>query len=294
MIKALELFSGIGAFAQAAAKTNVDVIAAFDQDPRANATYELNHGLKPSSRNLDTVTSKELPPANLWWMSPPCQPYSVRGNQKGLNDPRSRSFVNLMGHLKDHRPRVFMLENVAGFLDSDAHRMAAENLQSLGYKIHVLERSPTHFGVPMRRPRVYLVATANGVIFEAGNENTTKMVSLEDFVNDSFTEDLIVSKQDFDKYGRSLHIVRPGQDEAYATCFTSGYWKSFKSSGTFIELENEKIRRFSPEEIVALMGFSATFSFPKHLSLQAKLQLAGNTVDVRAIEYMLNGLSSFD
>jgi DNA (cytosine-5)-methyltransferase 1 len=294
MIKALELFSGIGAFAEAAGKTDVNVIAAFDQDPRANATYELNHGLKPSARNLDTITSKELPSADLWWMSPPCQPYSVRGNQKGLNDPRSRSFVNLMGHLKDHRPSVFMLENVAGFLDSDAHRMAAENLRSLGYEIHVIERSPTDFGVPMRRPRIYLVATTDGVTFTAGNEKTTKTILLEDFVNDSFTEELIVSKQDFDKYGRSLHIVKPGQDEAYATCFTSGYWKSFKSSGTFIELENEVIRRFSPEEIVALMGFSATFAFPDHLSLQAKLQLAGNTVDVRAIEYMLNGLSSFD
>ncbi len=294
MIKALELFSGIGAFAEAAGKMNVNVIAAFDQDPRANATYELNHGLKPSSRNLDTITSKELPTADLWWMSPPCQPYSVRGNQKGLNDPRSRSFVNLMGHLKEHKPRVFMLENVAGFLQSDGHRLAQETLQSLGYEIHLIERSPADFGVPMRRPRVYLLATADGVTFNADNAKAAIAVLLEDFVSDSFAEDLIVSKQDFEKYGPSLHIVRPGDEKAYATCFTSGYWKSFKSSGTFIELKNEKIRRFSPDEIVALMGFSAKFAFPSHLTLQAKLQLAGNTVDVRSIEFMLNGLSSFD
>ncbi len=117
-------------------------------------------------------------------------------------------------------------------------------------------------------------------------------VLLENFVNDPFTEELVVSTQDFDKYGPSLHIVRPSEDEAYATCFTSGYWKSFKSSGTFIELEKRKIRRFSPDEIVSLMGFSANFVFPSHLTLQAKLQLAGNTVDVRSIEYMLNGLSN--
>ncbi len=134
MIKALELFSGIGAFAEAAKKNNVNVIAAFDQDPRANETYALNHGLKPNSRNLDTITSKELPAADLWWMSPPCQPYSVRGNQKGLNDPRSRSFSNLMGILKDHRPRVFMLENVSGFLNSDGHQMAMKNLQGWAMK----------------------------------------------------------------------------------------------------------------------------------------------------------------
>ncbi len=294
MIKALELFSGIGAFAEAARKSNIDVVAAFDQDPRANLTYALNHGLQPKPRNLDTITARELPPADLWWMSPPCQPYSVRGNQKGLNDPRSRSFVNLMGHLKEHRPRVFMLENVSGFLDSDAHDLAMKTLQGLGYESHVIERSPTDFAVPMRRPRLYLVATADGVTFADAEVNAASSIALEDFVSDSFTEELIVAQRDFERYAPSLHIVKPGDKEAYATCFTSGYWKSFRSSGTFIELEKGKIRRFSPDEIVALMGFSANFTFPDQLTLQAKLQLAGNTVDVRSIEYMLNGLSNLN
>jgi DNA (cytosine-5)-methyltransferase 1 len=294
MIKALELFSGIGAFAEAARKRNIDVLAAFDQDPRANLTYALNHGLKPKARNLDTITASELPPADLWWMSPPCQPYSVRGNQKGLNDPRSRSFVNLMGHLKEHKPRVFMLENVSGFMGSDAHDLANKTLLELGYECHVIEHSPTDFGVPMRRPRLYLVATAGGVTYKDADVTATSTIALEDFVNDSFTDDLIVAQRDFERYAPSLHIVKPGDKDAYATCFTSGYWKSFKSSGTFIELEKGKIRRFSPDEIVSLMGFSANFTFPDQLTLQAKLQLAGNTVDVRSIEYMLNGLSNLD
>ncbi len=292
MIKALELFSGIGAFAEAAGKKGVDVVAAFDQDPRANSTYEFNHGLKPKARNLDTISCEEIPAADLWWMSPPCQPYSVRGNQKGLNDPRSRSFVNLMGHLKKHKPSVFMLENVAAFRNSDAHMMAEKTLQSLGYNSHVIELSPTDFGVPMRRPRLYIVATTNGISFTPAELEPTTTAFLEDFVNGSFTEDLIVSKRDFDKYAKSLHIVIPGNKDAYAICFTSGYWKSFKSSGTFIELEKGEIRRFSPSEIVSLMGFSPNFAFPEFLTLQAKLQLAGNTVDVRAIEYILNGLSN--
>jgi site-specific DNA-cytosine methylase len=294
MIKALELFSGIGAFAEAARKMNIDVVAAFDQDPRANLTYAQNHGLQPKARNLDTITARELPAADLWWMSPPCQPYSVRGNQKGLNDPRSRSFVNLIGHLKEHRPRVFMLENVSGFMGSDAHALALKTLLELGYESHVIERSPTDFGVPMRRPRFYLIATANGVTFTNSEVAATASIALKDFVNDSCTDELIVAQRDFERYAPCLHIVRPGDTDAYATCFTSGYWKSYKSSGTFIELDKGRIRRFSPDEIVALMGFSANFAFPEQLTLQAKLQLAGNTVDVRSIEYMLSGLSNLD
>lgn len=294
MIKALELFSGIGAFAEASEKRGIEVVAAFDQDPRANQTYQLNHGLKPISRNLDTIASAELPEADLWWMSPPCQPYSVRGNQKGLGDPRSRSLVNLLGHLKKHQPKVLMLENVCGFKDSDAHILLDKTLEEMGYKSRIVELSPTDFGIRMRRPRLYLVATADGVTFQAPAVQNQPLMNLRGFVREVYPDDLIVAQKDFERYSPSLHIINPADQNAYAICFTSGYWKSFKSSGTFIEIEKGKIRRFSPEEIVTLMGFAPGFEFPKDLTTQAKLKLAGNTVDVRAIDYLLSGISFFN
>lgn len=291
MISALELFSGIGAFAEACAKRNIEVVGAFDQDPRANQTYFLNQGLKPIPRNLDSISAAELPPAEIWWMSPPCQPYSVRGNQKGLNDPRSRSLVNLLGLLKKHRPKVLMMENVAAFRDSDAHRLALDTFNDIGYESQVLELSPTDFGVRMRRPRLFIVATAYGVSFKAPGIPQASPKCLKEFIHEQFAEDLIVSQKDFDRYAQSLHIINAQQDDAYAICFTSGYWKSYRSSGSFIETANGRIRRFSPEEIAALMGFSAGFSFPPELTTSAKLKLAGNTVDVRAIDYLLSGIS---
>lgn len=294
MFKALELFSGIGAFAEAAEKLHIQVVAAYDQDPRANETYKLNHGIMPSSRNLDTVSSAELPPADLWWMSPPCQPYSVRGNQKGLQDPRARSLVNLLSHVKNHNPKAIILENVLGFRDSDAHRLVVETLSNLGYQSRLVELSPTDFGIPMRRPRLYLVATASGINFKPQDLPTIPAVKLKTFIKPEFDEALVVRANDFARYCESLHVIKPADEDAYATCFTSGYWKSFKSSGTFLQICEGKIRRFSPEEIVSLMGFSPQFAFPNHLSMSAKLHLAGNTVDVRAIEYMLNGLSNLD
>lgn len=189
---------------------------------------------------------------------------------------------------------MFMLENVCGFMGSDAHALAMKTLRELGYENHIIERSPADFGVPMRRPRLYLVATADGVTYTNSKTAATPSIVLKDFVDESYPDELIVAQRDFEKYAPSLHIVRPGDVDAYATCFTSGYWKSYRASGTFIEVDNGKIRRFSPDEIVALMGFSATFAFPEQLTLQAKLQLAGNTVDVRSIEYILDGLSNLN
>lgn len=291
MTTAIEFFSGIGAFAEAAHSRKIEVVAAFDIDQRANQTYELNFRLKPTSRNLDTITFEQLPDADIWWLSPPCQPYSVRGNQRGLCDPRSKSFQNLLELVKVKKPKVFLLENVLGFKDSDGHSLTEKTLTKLGYELKVLELSPSEFGVPMRRPRLYIVATSGGAKFEQPVWQIVEPKKLRDFISKDFSPELLVRGVDFEKYGRSLHIVDPEDPDSYAICFTSGYWKSYKSSGTFVYVGANQIRRFSAEEIVRLMGFSEKFTFPESLSLQAKLQLVGNTVDVRAIDYLLNGLS---
>jgi len=185
-----------------------------------------------------------------------------------------------------------ILENVTGFRNSDAHQLVLTTLNNLDYKTQLVELSPTDLGVPMRRPRLFLVATANGVSFKPSACFSDTKISLPNIIRTEFDDSLVVSPQDFQKYSSSLHIIDSSDDNACAICFTSGYWKSYRSSGSFIKIDGAKIRRFSPEEIVSLMGFSADFSFAPHLSISAKLHLAGNTVDVRTIGYILNGLSN--
>lgn len=58
--------------------------------------------------------------ADLWTMSPPCQPFTRTGNQQHSDDPRSRSFLFLTGLLAKMEcpPRYILLENVKGFDES--------------------------------------------------------------------------------------------------------------------------------------------------------------------------------
>lgn len=55
--------------------------------------------------------------ADVWTMSPPCQPYTRVGLQQGSQDARSRSFLYLLDVLKQmvYRPRYILVENVKGF-----------------------------------------------------------------------------------------------------------------------------------------------------------------------------------
>jgi tRNA (cytosine38-C5)-methyltransferase len=60
--------------------------------------------------------------ADLWLMSPSCQPYTVLNpNAKGEADPRAKSFLHMinvvlpeLAGLKKH-PSHILVENVAGF-----------------------------------------------------------------------------------------------------------------------------------------------------------------------------------
>jgi hypothetical protein len=77
-----------------------------------------------SQLDIGTLDADALQPlnANLWLMSPACQPYTVLNpNAKGAADPRAQSFLHLIGDVlpalaeRGAAPARLLVENVAGF-----------------------------------------------------------------------------------------------------------------------------------------------------------------------------------
>lgn len=98
-MEAVEFYSGIGGLAFAAKLLNIEVKLAFDIHPLANKTHQLNFAsVTTSPTTISNLTSRSL--SNLyekcsfngtpdfWLLSPPCQPFSRRGQQKDLSDQR--------------------------------------------------------------------------------------------------------------------------------------------------------------------------------------------------------------
>ena len=292
-IRALEFYSGIGAFSQAAKHYGIEVVAAFDQSQWANQVYEQNNKHKPSSRNLDSISIKDIPEADLWWLSPPCTPYSRRGEQKDMSDPRAKSFLHLIDFMVLKQPTTILIENVEGFLHSKMYEHLCQTLQSNHYHVDSLKLCPTMFAVPMRRPRIFIVAR---LVAEAALPLAIAPASampLSNFIdctlNESTAPHLLLSEVDAIKYEAVLNVVnlRDASDAAqYLICFTSGYYRCRKASGSLLRLESGRLRFFSPEEILALLGFPADFSL-SGLALPICYRLLGNSVDVRAIDYLL-------
>ncbi|HHU50454.1 MAG TPA: DNA cytosine methyltransferase [Firmicutes bacterium] len=98
----------------------------------------------------------------------PCPPFSVAGKQLGSEDERDL-FPEAIRLTEVIKPKVVMLENVRGILDSifDEYRRAIkESLEVLGYRVEWRLLNASDYGVPQLRPRVVFVAIRNDLAAE--------------------------------------------------------------------------------------------------------------------------------
>ncbi len=295
-VRALELFCGIGGFAAAVAGHNVRIVGALDQSREALAVYRLNfpdhHAVQT---DLERVTALELAShhADLWWLSPPCQPYCVRGARRDLADPRARSLVNVMAQVSrippDRLPTHLALENVEGFARSQARDRLLELLDGRGYRLRELLLCPSELGIPSRRPRYYLAASRLS-LHERSTSPPPAMKPLAGYLDPELSrnipEELSVPAEITDKYGDGLRILDAGAPLSYTTCFTSGYGKSIVHAGSYLR-EGTAVRRFAPEEIARLLHFPPGFRFPGNMSCRARWRLVGNSLSVIAVREVL-------
>ncbi len=291
MLPFLEFFSGIGGF-HAACHGLARVVAAWDQDAQANQTYLLNHGLRPSARNLQSVKAAELGPlgARGWFLSPPCQPYTQKGARRDIDDPRARPLLNLLESLPIARPDYLMLENVPPFAQSRARERLIQALEASGLHATEVLLCPTELGIPNRRRRYYLIAsTVQPPRWErpAPPDLKTTGDSLAAYLGPDPDAELFAPEGFAETYGNGLDLVP--ESGGITACFGSSYGRARAHAGSYLASET-RVRRFSPQEIVTLLCFPDTFRFPESASLLDRYRLAGNSVNVSCVRSLLSAL----
>ncbi len=292
----LELFSGLGA---AGIAWGGPVAAAVDQSPHANAVYAANHGLAPKPWNLAGVRAPQLAAfaADRWWMSPPCQPFTVRGARRDLDDPRVRPLLRVLDLVAELRPPVLAMENVPGFVASATRSHLRGALIAAGYTLNERLLCPTTLGIPMRRHRYYLVARLGGdavhrTRFEA-EPATPPTRPLASFLDSHPDPALYLPEATVRAYGYSANILDGADPLAVGTCFTSAYGRSPVRAGSYLR-DAGGVRTFSPEEILRLLGFPAGFVFPPNVPLRTRYDLAGNSLSVDAVRTVLREAGVLD
>jgi len=290
-ISVFEFFSGIGGMRLALPSQIADIpirrVTAFDCSDNPNSVYKFNFELNDrdgfethllpvliNGLTLGEVDGK----ADVWTMSPPCQPFTTTKHARQLDseDNRCRGFTHLMQlllHMK-LRPTWIVLENVHGFLQSDVLKVWKRVVKACGYRWHQYLLSPiSSVGIPNNRLRYYMtakrlahnefdVAKIEQGEFRAEDANpkhweehvqesfSTQFISkypsfplpLEAYILSASllgsTEKLLVSKKVLSSSWAPSRLSIVGQHDRTSYCFTRSYSQTMDKSSGSLFLEN--------------------------------------------------------
>jgi site-specific DNA-cytosine methylase len=284
-VRVLELFCGIGGVA-AALGDRAQVVAAVDQNRRALGVYAANFFHPTFPLIVDSIPDRTFRgwDADLWWLSPPCQPFTGRGTHRDLDDPRTRGLVAVLDRIAALRPPVVALENVVGFVGSRAHQLVREVLDRAGYTTRETTVCPSELGLPNRRPRFYLLASREALPEWPARKGPA--VALKGLLDARPSPALWCHPEFERRYAGALDVVDAADPAARTACFTSAYGRSIVRSGSYLRTCTG-LRRFSPGETLRLLGFPDTYRLPADITPAAGWRLAGNSLSVRAVSWVL-------
>lgn len=166
-LRLIELFAGIGSQTQALTNIGIAhrVVAISEIDKYAIQSYEAMHG---TANNLGDIRKiEELPDADLWTYSFPCQDISVAGKGAGIKEGTRSGLLFEVERLlrvaseKGTLPKYLLLENVKNLVSkkfkTDFDKWL-DFLAELGYTNYWKVLNAKDYGIPQNRERVFCVS----------------------------------------------------------------------------------------------------------------------------------------
>ena len=230
------------------------------------ATY--NKNLQGECIKGKLTLDSKFPDADVVIGGPPCQPFSVRGKQKGLKDSRD-GFPIFIKAIKDIRPKVWMFENVRGLMYRNRSYLeeTIAELQKLDYIIEPKLLNASDFGVPQNRERLIVVGHKGKFEFpekldqkvtagEALGELALEVTPDSEFITPKM-EKYIARYEKASKciVPRDLHLHKP------ARTLTCRNLAGFTSDMHRIKLPDGRRRRLTIQEAALLQSFPTWFEF---------------------------------
>lgn len=261
----LDLFAGCGGLSlgfEAAGFTTIG----YEMNPDAAATYRVNLLGECFTEKLDL--NFNYPKADIVIGGPPCQPFSVGGNQKGIEDPRN-GFPIFIDAIRKVKPKVFMFENVRGLLYANKwyFEIILEELRDLGYIIEFKLLNAVNFGVPQNRERLVVVGHNSSFNFPIQeNKKTTVGDAISDMMHKAPEgSKFLTAAQDIyiANYEKASSCVNPRDLYADRPSRTLTCRNLAAATGDMhrVKLPDGRRRRLLVREAARLQSFPDSFEF---------------------------------
>jgi len=248
-LKVASFFTGIGGFDIGFEQAGFDVSFQCEIHTFCNSVLNYHWSKTLRTKDILTIDPGSVPNSEVWCGGFPCQDLSVARGSKGrhgLNGSRSGLFFRLTELAEIKKPRVILIENVHGLLNSNNGKDFAEllyTLSNLNYAVSWRLLNSQYFGIPQSRPRIYICAwmdspiAAGSVLFENRPPEHSRNERSE-FLSTSWK--------------RGSGPIPPKL--AFCLAATSGRHTGTDWSRTYIPYANE-VRRLTPLECERLQGF---------------------------------------
>ncbi len=261
----LDLFAGCGGLSLGFEAAGFSTIG-YEMNLDAATTY--NNNLKGTCKVEKLNLDFEYPKADIIIGGPPCQPFSVGGNQNGVNDSRN-GFPFFIDAIRKVKPKVFLFENVRGLLYANKWylEIIIEELKSLGYTVDFKLLNAVNFGVPQNRERFFLIGHNSEFNFpKEENTKTTVWDAIHDIIKTTPPESKFLNEaQDayIAKYEKASKCVNPRDlyTDRPARTLTCRNLSSATGDMHRIKLEDGRRRRILIREAARLQSFPDSFEF---------------------------------
>lgn len=290
-LRFIDLFAGIGGMRLAFESAGANCVFSSEWDRYAQKTYEANFGEKPFG-DITKINESQIPKFDILLAGFPCQPFSSIGKREGFrHKTQGTLFYDVARIINHHKPKAFLLENVAGLLTHDDGKTFStiiNVLNDLGYVIEYKVLDASDYGVPQKRERIYIVGFNKKKVRSSDFKfprPRSKKVGVGKFVERGH-HDLSISKHLQSVY---IYKIDDGRPEVISRTsnfpvktLVASYHKIQRLTGTFVKDGPTGLRLLSENECKAIMGFPKSFKVP--VSRTQMYRQFGNSVAVPVVK----------
>lgn len=296
-------FSGIGGFDIGFESAGFDITLQCEIEPFCLSILKKHWPAVSQHSDITRLSNDSIKKSDVWVGGFPCQDLSLArmGKRDGLRGSKSGLFYEFARLVGEGKPRVILLENVAGLLSSHGGKdfgLVLSTLAELGYSVGWRTFNSKYFGVPQSRQRVYIVGCRGDgrgpgeILFESecgeghnskgGPNGKESAASFQEVIGDPFGEGPVIQALAYCLYATSARHTGTDWSRNYVCYPKIG-----------------EIRRLIPSECEGVMAFPKGWTIPAETSLtaddldSARYHALGNAVTPPVAEWLAHRIRRY-
>lgn len=215
-----------------------------------------------------TINTSYQQPVDIIIGGPPCQPFSVGGEQKGIDDERN-GFPAFINAIKQLKPKLWLFENVRGMLYANKPYLEKiiSELEQENYIIDYQLLNAVNFEVPQNRERLFVIGHSGCFYFpKLESHQVTVQEAIGDLI-DIIQDETKILTPSMDtyiaKYEKASKCINPRDLYLHKPARTLTCRNIAAPTGDMqrIKLKNGRRRRISIRESARLQSFPDWFEF---------------------------------